>query len=189
MVGNNDILLKKALVELVLAANEEGVNGRKKLQKIVYLANNAGWNVINDYRFYLYGPYSQYLLSEVQNLNRTGLIEVEKTTGRFGTPYYLHRITDEGRALLQELKNEVADSGLIERTVNLVKELNEFSSDQLELMASLYYLRKQQPSLSDDELIHRLGELKPQFTEAAIRDAFRIFEIMTKHTNDSTTNI
>ena len=186
MLGNRDILLRKALVGLVLSANDEGgIDGRKKLQKIVYLTNSAGWNVINDYRFYHYGPYSEQLLSEVQNLERAELIEVEEAETPFGTPYYLHRITEEGRILLDELQNETEDEELVERTRDLARELNEYGSDQLELMASLYYLRRQRPTLGDEELVEELGRLKPQFIETAIRNAFCVFDIMARYTNNN----
>lgn len=179
MVGNSEILRSKALVELILDATD-GVNGRKKLQKIVYLANSMGWNAFNDYRFHLYGPYSEDLLAEVQDLESAGFVEVEEVD-YLDNPFYRHRITDDGRVLLEELQNEM-DGSLIQRTRELAAELDEYSSDQLELMASLYYLKRKSPELTNEQLVTKLGKLKPQFSEELIRNALVIFEIMQRYT-------
>lgn len=70
--------MRSALLALAVS---NGIYGRKKLQKIVYLANCAGWDVIQDYRFHLYGPYSDYVLAEIENLSEEGLVDVgEQTT-------------------------------------------------------------------------------------------------------------
>jgi uncharacterized protein YwgA len=181
MLGNSDILLKKALVALVLSATNDGINGRKKLQKIVYLANNSGWDVINDFRFHLYGPYSEHLLTEIQNLQRLNVVQVQAVRYYGDNPFYLHRITEEGRTLLEGLETQLHDQSVIARTINLVRELNEYTADQLELMASLYYLKHEYPALNDDELIEELATLKQQFSEDQIREALIVFEIMERN--------
>jgi uncharacterized protein YwgA len=179
MVGNREILHGKTLVELVLDVSG-GVDGRKKLQKIIYLANNLGWNAFSDFRFHLYGPYSEGLLTEVQDLESAGFVEVEKTTIYGDTQFYLHRITERGRELLNELRNYRHDEELVRRTSELVQELKKYSADELELMASLYYLKRQNPELQDDQLVANLRKLKPHFSEDAIGNAMLIFDIMPR---------
>jgi uncharacterized protein YwgA len=137
-------------------------------------------NAFTDFRFHLYGPYSESLLTEVQNLETAGFVEVEKTALYDNTPFYLHRITEKGKELLKELRNYSDDENLIQRTSKLVQELNKYSADQLELMASLYYLGRQNPELEDDQLVANLHKLKPQFKEDTIGNAMHIFEIMSK---------
>ncbi len=173
-----DILLRKALLELVLLSSE-GVSGRKRLQKIVYLADSIGWNIFRDYRFHHYGPYSEYLLSEVQNLCALRMIEVHQGTYN-DRPLYLHELTEKGHSLLKLLLREIQrrNPSLIKRTNGLVRELNNFSARELEVMASLYYLKRESPSLGKKDLATELKRLKPYIGKSGIEDGFRIFNIM-----------
>ena len=53
----NKSLMKKYLI-LKSLNKVDKIDGRKKIQKIIYLINNRMFNAFSDYRFYLYGPYS-----------------------------------------------------------------------------------------------------------------------------------
>jgi hypothetical protein len=60
----------------------------------------------------------------------------------------------------------------------LINKLNGYSSDQLEVMASLYYLRNDVPSLKREELIELFQNYKPHFDRSQIEGGFEIFDIM-----------
>jgi hypothetical protein len=79
------------------------------------------------------------------------------------------------------LKEEIQSPELIERTNELINELHEYSSDELEIMASLYYLYRQSPSSTYDDLICQLRDLKPHISPQQMQDALRIFEIMDRY--------
>jgi uncharacterized protein YwgA len=183
MQDSQDIILRKALLGLVLSVSK-GIKGRKKLQKLVYLANSAGWNVFKDYRFHHYGPYSDSLLSEIQNLQEAGLVRIKETEYNEG-PFYLHRLTESGDSLLDILLKEVRtiDPKLIRKTEKLVSELNYYSSDELEVMASLYFLRQNTRSLDRKNLAIELKRLKPHVNEKRIERGFEVFDIMGKFAN------
>jgi uncharacterized protein len=170
----SDTITSKALLLLALSEND-GIHGRKKLQKIIYLANCAGWNVIKDYRFYYYGPYSDYVLSEIQDLSEEGLIDIEMKSGN--KPYYSHKLSDKGRLLLMMISKRIKKD-LFENTKRLVSKLDKFSSDDLEIMASLYYIHCESPSLGNTQLIQELQLRKPHFSIQQINKSFIIFGIM-----------
>lgn len=178
MLANKEIPLRIALIMLVLAY---GIKGRKKLQKILYLTNCSGWNIIHDYRFYLYGPYSGYVFSTVNNLAEEELVKVNEEGNQNNNSKYYHRFTDKGRSLLATLIDEVESPELIHRTEELVSKLNEYSSEQLEVMASLYYLHLEYPSSSKEGLISKLRNLKPHIGRYQLRSAFLIFNIMNRY--------
>jgi uncharacterized protein len=175
MLKNKEVLMRSTLLALAVS---NGIYGRKKLQKIVYLANCAGWNVIQDYRFHLYGPYSDYVLSEIENLSEERLIKEGEKTTQADNIVYFYKLTEEGHQLLQMLKEEIRSPELINRTDELINELNKFTSDELEIMASLYYLHRQSPSSTHEELIYQLSDLKPHVSSQQTQDALRIFDIM-----------
>jgi hypothetical protein len=60
----------------------------------------------------------------------------------------------------------------------LISKLDKFSSDVLEIMASLYYLRLESPSLNKNQPVHELKLRKPLFTNLVINKALVIFDIM-----------
>ncbi len=66
-------LRRLALISLVLQAAGR-IIGRTKLQKIVYLANSIGWKAI-DFKYHNYGPFSDSLAAELDNMKNYGWIE------------------------------------------------------------------------------------------------------------------
>lgn len=151
------------------------------MQKIAYLVNSLGWHVINDYRFYHYGPYSDYLLSEIQNLEGEEIVIVEEQRTSGDNPVYFHTLTEKGHRLLDLLLKRIGQPKLIRQTKELIKELIEIPSDDLERMASLYYLHRRSPESSAEQLIGELSSRKPHFHFKQIRESSRIFDIMNKY--------
>jgi uncharacterized protein len=150
----------------------------EKLQRIIYLANCAGWSAIKDYRFYYYGPYSDYVLSEIQDMSEEGLINIE--TMRYGNKSsYSHKLTEKGHLSLQMISERIKKD-LFENTERLVKK-SKFSSDELEIMASLYYLKLESPSLRNSQLMQELKLRKPHFSNQQINKSLVIFDIMKEN--------
>jgi hypothetical protein len=79
------------------------------------------------------------------------------------------------------LLEQVGFHELIDRTKELVNELNEYSSEQLEIMASWYYLYRESPSTGNEELISKLNYLKPHISYSQMNNALKIFDIMNRY--------
>jgi len=144
----------------------------------LYLANLCGWNCIRDYRYYNYGPYSDVVATELENFKRNNWVEETSSQTNENKIVHSYSITAQGQKVADSLAAKVDDERLIKRTMNLVKELYKFSSDDLEMMATIVFLRRSEPNLSDDALVRRVRELKLRFGEEQIRSNMRIFNIL-----------
>ncbi|MDN5846357.1 MAG: hypothetical protein L0H53_08805 [Candidatus Nitrosocosmicus sp.] len=165
------ILRKKLLLSIISSVDR--VNSRKKLQKLVYLIDSLGWNVFEDFRFHLYGPYSDHLFYELQNLIEANLIKETKTDNT-----YSYEITEIGKSLLKTINSE--NSYLEDRTLDVIAKLDSYNSEDLEIMASLFYISNEYDGIGKEKLIDELQDRKPHLTEDKIKPAFEVFDIMTR---------
>jgi hypothetical protein len=69
---------------------------------------------------------------------------------------------------------------LVSKTGSLVKHLNQFTSNELEIMATLMYLRMKNPSISEDDAVKLTCQLKPKFSQEEVSKGRRIFKIMNE---------
>ena len=68
------------IVQFITLAGE--VAGRKKLQKMVYIAKKMNFPFQEKYQFHIYGPYSEELTLRVEELcNMAFLLKREKIKG------------------------------------------------------------------------------------------------------------
>jgi hypothetical protein len=114
-------------------------------------------------------------------ISREGLLEVKEEKTANDNPIYFHKLTEEGRSLLEKLCDEIESPELIHRTEELVDELNRYSSEDLEVMASLYYLHRESPSDSNENLISRLSNFKPHISHSKIKNGLNILDIMSRY--------
>lgn len=170
LLTNQKVLLRKKLLLSVLS-KANVVNGRKKLQKMIYLTNVLGWDVFNDFRFHLYGPYSDHLYYEIQNLIEAKMIEEVKTGES-----YSYSITEKGKSLLEILNSK--KNNLEDKTNNLVGKLDSYSSEDLEIMASLFYISNEFNEISYDEMVEELIERKPYLDKDKVWQSLEIFDII-----------
>jgi uncharacterized protein YwgA len=168
---------RNALILLSLKAASR-LQGRIKVQKILYLSNLCGWNCIKDYRYYNYGPYSDSISTDLETFKRNGWIHEEtfgSADGKQGHTYYL---TSQGQKIADSLAGKIENPGLIKRTTELVEALNNYTSDDLEIMSTLVFLSRSEPNLSERDLISRVVELKPRFDEKQVRGNLRVFRML-----------
>jgi len=152
--------------------------GRTKVQKILYLGNLCGWNTIHDYRYYNYGPYSDSVATELDNFRKNGWVEERPFETNDGKLSYSYSLTRQGQKVADSLAAKMDDPNLIKRTMSLVKELHNLSSDDLELMATLVFLHRSESGITNDKLIDRVLELKPRFERNQIIKDMKVFNIL-----------
>jgi hypothetical protein len=111
-------------------------------------------------------------------MSEEGLINIE--TIRYGNKSsYSHKLTEKGHLSLQMISERIKKD-LFENTERLVKK-SKFSSDELEIMASLYYLKLESPSLRNSQLMQELKLRKPHFSNQQINKSLVIFDIMKEN--------
>lgn len=147
----NSILIIGQLLEAVGA-----VEGRKKFQKLVHILQHLGL-IPSHFRFgYLhYGPYSEGLDVELRTFGEEGLIQEDQIESG---PYKAYRFT--AKPELTRLVKKLGDKKPLPH-VELAKELNEKTSQELEALSTILYLKSS--GKEGEELKNTFCELKPKF--------------------------
>ncbi len=145
----------------------EGVTGRKKLQKMIYILKKIGVPFQEKYEFHIYGPYSEELTARMEELCDMGFI-LEQKEDKSSYVQYRYTVTAEGL----EFCNAVGKPSLADAD-HAVK-LNGKSARFLELTATLLFF----DDLERDEQVAKLHSVKGKlnFTPAEIAEAFAFIE-------------
>ncbi len=108
------------------------IDGRKKLQKTVYLLGCAGLDIPFDYEYHYYGPYSSQLQEELYYLVDRGLLEEI-----YDDSTYSYHITPKGL----ELKTTLEQSGTyhIDIDKDLVDRMMTKNSQFLEMVSTYVF--------------------------------------------------
>jgi uncharacterized protein len=162
MLGGNAVFedhLK--VVTLIQEAGE--VIGRKKLQKMVYIAKKLNFPFQEKYQFHFFGPYSEELTLKIEELCNMGYIhEVkEKVSGYY---QYRYEVNEEGNKLLSTYGTAIDMLG------TCVRSMNEQSSRFLELVSTIMYFDK----LENEEIKEKVQTVKAKqkYTEEEMEEAF-----------------
>lgn len=149
------------IVQFISLANE--VNGRKKLQKMVYIAKKMNFPFAEKYELHMYGPYSEELTQRVEELCEMGFL-AEQRTDKGSYVRYSYQVTEEGAGFL-----ETAESPH-ELLSTCIERLNEKSSRFLELVSTLLYF----DHLERDEQIAKVHIVKNKlnFSDEEMTNAF-----------------
>ena len=164
-----------ALITTILQA-ANGIEGRTKFQKIAYFANLLGWNCLEDFKFHYYGPFSRSLTDDIEGMRGNGWIYEEAEPTFSDRTIYKYRIAKGKRGVADALVARANDPALVKKTFSLVKTLDKFTSDDLELMATLIFLRRSYPKASSESLLKMTNDLKPRFKMDRVVDASRKLE-------------
>ena len=146
------------------------VTGRKKLQKMVYIAKKMQFPFHEKYHFHIYGPYSEELTLRVEELCTMGFL-TEQMEDKGSYVQYCYEVTDKGidfsKALCEEQQN-------LNEVVHI---LNSKSARFLELVSTLLYFGE----LSREEQIEKVHVVKGKlnFTEQEIKDAFELIDMLS----------
>ncbi len=142
------------LAKLIAVCN--GVDGRKKVQKIVHLLQHAGYRKEFPYEFgYLhFGPYSHAVKHDLDLLTQEKAVHEEQLNVG-GHTAYRYRV-DPG--IVDGLRRVVPDSGWNQHA----ERLNTYSPQLLEAASTIAFLREH--GIGDDQLQSRFKDLKPSLT-------------------------
>ncbi|KXH83933.1 YwgA family protein [Sporosarcina sp. HYO08] len=157
------------IVQFISLANE--VNGRKKLQKMVYIAKKMHFSFAEKYELHMYGPYSEELTLRVEELCEMGFL-AERCTDKGSYVQYHYHVTNEGTSFL-----ETADAphDMLGACIEL---LNGKSARFLELVSTLLYF----DHLEKDEQVEkvRIVKSKLNFSDEEMDNAFAFIDELEK---------
>ncbi|MEO2075674.1 MAG: YwgA family protein [Bacillus sp. (in: firmicutes)] len=153
------------LMQAILVSGE--ITGRKKLQKMIYIAKKVEFPFQERFQFHFYGPYSEELTTRVEELCNMGFLnEVKEKKG--GYFQYRYTLTDAGKEFLS--MNEVEMPFLQDCLVDM----NAQNARFLELVSTVLYF----DNLPKEEVANKVFTLKSsqRYTEAEIGEAYQYIE-------------
>jgi len=153
------------IINAISVAGE--ISGRKKLQKIVYIAKKLSFPFQEKYQFHFYGPYSEELTLRIEELCNMGYLN-EVREKRAGYYQYCYSITEAGRDFLsmQEVEMPLLEECLLD--------MNEQNARFLELVSTVLFF----DTLEKDEVIEKIFTLKSKqkYTLEEIDEAYAYIE-------------
>lgn len=149
------------IVQFIALADE--VKGRKKLQKMVYIAKKIHFPFAEKYELHMYGPYSEELTLRVEELCEMGFL-AEQCVDKGSYVQYRYNVTEEGTSFL-----EMADSPHDNLAV-CIELMNDKSSRFLELVSTLLYFDELDKEAQIAKV--RIVKNKLNFTEEEMTNAF-----------------
>src|SRR3954471_24908772 len=145
------------------------ITGRKKLQKMIYIAKKVEFPFHERFQFHFYGPYSEELTTRVEELCNMGFLnEVKEKKG--GYYQYRYTLTDSGKEFLS--LNEV-EMPCLEDCFN---NMNEQNARFLELVSTVLYF----DNLSKEEVADKVFTLKAsqRYTLDEIDEAYQYIDTL-----------
>ncbi|MGG3469428.1 YwgA family protein [Neobacillus pocheonensis] len=143
--------------------------GRKKLQKMIYIAKKVAFPFQERFQFHFYGPYSEELTTRVEELCNMGFLnEVKEKKG--GYFQYRYTLTDTGKEFLS--LNDVDMPCL----ADCLCDMNGQNARFLELVSTVLYF----DNLPKEEVANKVFTLKSsqRYTEAEIDEAYQYIEAL-----------
>lgn len=150
------------LLALLKGTNE--VTGRKKLQKIVYIAKRLGQPFREKYQFHMYGPYSEELTLQMDEMCQAEFVNEDKEK-KAGYYQYRYSLSPKGEMFLAAV---LPEDGLLDD--ELLNALNSKSAKFLELTSTILYF----DNLSKKEVKEKVFKLKAKqnYTEEDMEEAY-----------------
>ncbi|KSU60547.1 hypothetical protein AS034_17085 [[Bacillus] enclensis] len=157
------------LMSAFLASGE--VVGRKKLQKMIFIAKKLAFPFQEKFQFHFYGPYSEELTLRVEELCNMGFIsEVREKKG--GYYQYRYTVTKEGEEFLSLYEKDIPS------LKDCLTDMNTQSARFLELVSTVLYF----DNLTKEEVCEKVFTLKrkQKYTEEEIDEAFAYIDGLKK---------
>lgn len=117
----------------------EAIEGRKRLQKIIYLLQAAGFPADANFILHHYGPYSRDVSQTSDELVALGILEEKPCAAQWGT-VYRYELTEHGRQLLQKTTSSRLEE--LERFHAFSEELKNVSTRQLEIGSTIAFFHR-----------------------------------------------
>lgn len=152
-------------------ANAGEIVGRKKLQKMIYIAKKIAFPFQEKFNFHFYGPYSEELTLRVEELVNMGFINEIKET-KSGYVQYRYSLTESGEEFLQ--MNDV----YMENLQACLTSMNDQNARFLELVSTILYF----DTLPKEEVQEKVFTLKSKqrYTEEEIERAYEYIGSLTE---------
>lgn len=149
------------IVQFISLAEE--VTGRKKLQKMIYIAKKMEFPFAEKFGLHMYGPYSEELTLRVEELCEMGFLK-EECVDKGSYVQYKYNVSREGARFLETARPAP------EKLSGFIGKMQVQTSRFLELVSTLLYF----DHLNQQEQIEKVHIVKSKlkFTDAEMDYAF-----------------
>lgn len=156
-------LLNEHAKLLALFKQTGEIIGRKKLQKLVYIAKKLDMPFYEKYHFHIYGPYSEELTLRVEEMSELAFINEIKER-KSGYEQYRYTLSEEGAEFLAMTGFKFPDVS------EMLTDMNGQSAKFLELVSTVLYFE----DLSKEEVLKKVFKLKAKqnYTEEEVEEAY-----------------
>ena len=141
------------LLSYVVALNKDAkVVGKTRLQKMIFLLDQCGLGSSAKYSYHYYGPYSAEIAEAAEDASLFGALEFDEKPGFYNIPYGTYEVTDKNLHI-----PPIIGSLEIHTLQEKLTIMSEYSAIELELAATIQYLRKQ----GSFNAVEEVKQLKP----------------------------
>ncbi len=148
----DDILAKNKAIQAILNSAGGNVLGKKKFQKLVYLAQEHGLYLGYDYDYHFHGVFCSELEGDLRIAESFGVVEQEVQKDQYGNPVLIS-VAEEAMDEDHDTFDEEEKKGL-----ELVSALKDEPARVLEVLSTIVYLKNK--GYSGKKLESELGRLK-----------------------------
>ncbi|MGM9927030.1 MAG: YwgA family protein [Bacillus sp. (in: firmicutes)] len=147
------------------------IEGRKKLQKIIYIAKKVDFPFQEKYQFHFYGPYSEELTLRVEELCEMGYLQESKEK-KNGYYQYCYSITEAGEDFLHLYELDIP------ALQECLQDMNGQNARFLELVSTILYFE----ALTKEEVIEKVAVVKSKqhYTLSEIDEAYAYIRKLTE---------
>lgn len=164
------MLTEHAKLMKVFSSSGE-ITGRKKLQKMIYIAKKIDFPFYEKYDFHFFGPYSEELTIRIEELCNLGFLNEmhEKKGGYF---QYRYSLTEAGEEFLSHYDLDMPP------LKECMEDLNSQSARFLELVSTVFFF----DTLEKDEVKEKVFKLKSKqkYTDEEIEQAYVYIETIRR---------
>jgi len=153
------------LVQFISLAEE--ITGRKKLQKMIFIAKKMKFPFQEKFRLHMYGPYSEELTLRVEELCEMGFLQ-EQCIDQGAYVQYQYHVSDEGEHFLKEMS---AEAGALQE---FIQQMQQQSSRFLELVSTLLYFDEYEKEEQIEKV--QIVKSKLNFSTREMEDAFHFID-------------
>lgn len=145
------------------------IAGRKKMQKIIYIAKKISFPFEEKFQFHFYGPYSEELTLRIEELCEMGYLHEEKEK-KSGYWQYCYSLSEAGEDFLQLYEVDVPNLKAC------LQDMNEQNARFLELVSTVLFF----DTLEKEEVIDKVQTLKgkQKYTPEEIDEAYRYIDAL-----------
>ncbi|WP_102026385.1 YwgA family protein [Salirhabdus sp. Marseille-P4669] len=164
-------MLKEHAKLITFFSQCEQIIGRKRLQKMIYILKKCNIPFNERYQFHFYGPYSEELTLQVEELVNLGFLNEEKEK-KSSYYQYLYSLTEEGEKFLQHFDMDMPNLS------KHIEKMNGVSSRFLELVSTMMYFDHLPKEEVEEKVL--IVKKKQNYTEDELVEAWEFIREM-KH--------